>query len=261
MSRISEYFIQKYYDDREKVYQSYQLIKQTNTNDLEYLDKFNCYLHCPHTSEAFHTCGNKFILCNDFIFCLQCKKVYNEEQAKMLCDFCGVEYYTKLREIESEEYENYFPVCCENSHCPSEKEEKLKCKNCKEDLYIDISKYNNINKNENDKNKKIDNLYCIKCRLNFRIKDLDLKCLKCNKKFFSEIKIYNEFNNLKTDYLCLVHTLLKRKYAIPKNIKKRTCKCELINCRKYKHNSDKGNLLEGLRYGKKRKKGKKGIPG
>ena len=251
LSRISEYFIQKYYDDREKVYQSYQLIKQTNTNDLEYLDKFNCYLHCPHTSEAFHTCGNKFILCNDFIFCLQCKKVYNEEQAKMLCDFCGVEYYTKLREIESEEYENYFPVCCENSHCPSEKEEKLKCKNCKEDLYIDISKYNNLNKNENDKNKKIDNLYCIKCRLNFRIKDLDLKCLKCNKKFFSEIKIYNEFNNLKTDYLCLVHTLLKRKYAIPKNIKKRTCKCELINCRKYKHNSDKGNLLEGLRYGKK----------
>ena len=103
----------------------------------------------------------------------------------------------------------------------------------------------------NSKNKKIENLYCATCRLNFKTKDIELKCIKCNKKFCSDIKIYNEFNNIKTDYLCLVHTLLKRKYAIPKNIKKKVCKCELINNKKYKHITDKGNLLEGLRYGKK----------
>ena len=251
LTRISGYFIQKYYVDREKVYQAYQIIKQTNIKDLEFLDKYNCFLHCPHMSDAFHTCGNKFILSNDFIFCLQCKKVYNEEQAKMFCDFCKVEFYTKLREIENEDYERYFPICVEKSHCPNEKEEKIKCKNCKEDLYVDVSKFNDSNKNQNVKNKRIENLYCIKCRLIFKYKDLDIKCTKCNKKYISEIKIFNEFNNVKTDYLCLVHTLLKRKYAIPRNIKKKSCKCELLNIKKIKHNTDKGILLEGLRYGKK----------
>jgi len=167
LSRISDYFIQKYYEDKEKVVQAYQIIKQTNINDIEFLDKSYCYLHCPYTGDAFHNCGNKFILCNNYIFCLQCKKVYNEDQAKMYCDYCGLEYYTTLREIENEELENFFPVCYENIHClnVNEKEEKIKCKNCKEDLYIDISKYNNpnanpnINKNENTKNTKIENLY------------------------------------------------------------------------------------------------------
>ena len=60
---------------------------------------------------------------------MQCKKVYNEEQAKMYCDCCKVEYYTKLREVETEEFENLYPVCFENSHCPNENEEKIKCKN------------------------------------------------------------------------------------------------------------------------------------
>ena len=251
MSRISEYYIQKYSSDKEKVYQAYQIIKQTNEKDLEFLEKTNCFLHCPHMSEALHTCGNKFILCNDFIFCLQCKKVYNEEQAKMFCDFCGVEYYTKLREIVNEDYENYYSVCFE-SHCPNEKEEKIKCKNCKEDLYVDISKFNSdTNKNQNDKNKKIEKLYCLKCKIIFKTKDLIIKCAKCNKKYISEIKIFNTFNNFKTDNLCLVHTLLKRKLAMPRNIKKKTCKCELLNSKKYRHNIDKGTLLEGFRYGKK----------
>ena len=251
LSRVSEYYIQKYYIDREKVFQDYKIIKETNIDDIEYLDKTNCYLHCPKTGGAFHTCGNKFILSNDHIFCLQCKKVYNEEQAKMFCDFCHMEYYTKLREVENEEFENFFPVSYENPHCVNEKEEKIKCKNCKEDLYVDISKFNNASKNENEKKVKIENLHCLKCKQNYKLKDLDFKCMKCNKKFFSDIKIFNEFNSFKTDYLCLVHTLLKRKYAFPKNIKKKSCKCELLNSKRYKHNMDKGLLLEGLRYGKK----------
>ena len=253
LSRISEYYIQKYYSDREKVFQDFNIIKETNIDEIEYLDKSNCYLHCPKTSGAFHTCGNKFILSNDLIFCLKCKKVYNEEQAKMLCDLCHIEYYTKLREVENEEYENFYPVCFESPHCLSEKEEKIKCKNCKEDLFVDISKCNNISiKNENEKKVKIENLFCLKCKQNYKLKDLDFKCIKCNKKFFSDIKIFNEFNSLKTDHLCLVHTLLKRKYAFPRNIKRKLCKCELLNSKKkYKHNIDKGILLEGLRYGKK----------
>ena len=81
LSKISELYIQKYYKDREKVYQAYQIIKHMNISEYEYLDKLNCDIHCPNATLALHTCGNKFILCNDYIFCLQCKKVYNEFQA------------------------------------------------------------------------------------------------------------------------------------------------------------------------------------
>ena len=217
LSNISQLYIQKYYQDREKVYQAYLIIKNMSINELEYLDKLNCYIHCPNCSEALHNCGNKFILCNDFIFCTHCKKVYNENQAKMFCDFCKLDYYTKLREIDDERYENYFPV-------------SLKCKNCNELLYADIS----ISKNK----EKIENLFCKKCKINENFSST------------SEIKLYNEFNKLKTDQLCIIHTLLKRKFAIPKN-KKRNCKCKIENNKKYKHIIDNGNLLEGLRQGKK----------
>ena len=211
LSKISELYIQKYYKDREKVYQAYQIIKNMTINEIEYLDKLNCYIHCSNCTEALHTCGNKFILCNDFIFCTQCKKVYNENQAKMFCDFCKLDYYTKLREIEDEKYESYFPVI-------------INCKNCNEHLYIDISKLNNKN------------LYCKKCKI--------------NQNNSNEIKLYNEFDSIKIDKLCIIHTLLKRKFAIPKN-KRKNCKCKLENNRKYKHKKDNGNLLEGLRQGKK----------
>ena len=187
LSKISELYIQKYYKDREKVYQAYQIIKNMTINEIEYLDKLNCYIHCANCTEALHTCGNKFILCNDFIFCTKCKKVYNENQAKMFCDFCKLDYYTKLREIEEEKYENYFPVT-------------LKCKTCNEYLYIDISKLNN--------KQKIDYLFCKKCKINQ------------NNSSLAEIKLYNEFDSLKTDKLCIIHTLLRRKYTRPKNKKK-----------------------------------------
>jgi len=225
LSKISELYIQKYYKDREKVYQAYQIIKHMNISEYEYLDKLNCDIHCPNATLALHTCGNKFILCNDYIFCLQCKKVYNEFQAKMFCDFCKIEYYTKLREIKDETSENLFPICL-----ISKEKEIIKCKKCNEILYLDINKFNN------NTEKKI-NLVCKKCKNNsiFNITD---------------IKLFNDFTKDKIDILCVIHTLLRRKYANPNGIKK-LCLCELNMNRKYKHYLDKGNLLEGLRQGKK----------
>ena len=245
LSRINEYYVNKYNEDKEQVFEAYKELKEMNPNDVEYLNKNNCYLHCPNTTEAYHTCGNKFTLCNDFIFCFQCKKVYNEEQAKMFCDYCQSEYYTTLREIENEESENFFPVSYSSHHCICEKDEKLKCKNCKEELYVDI------NAIKNDKKKKIENLFCPKCKNNYNVKNLDIKCQKCQKKYYSEVKLYNEFNYVKTDLLCIVHTLLKKKFAHPRNIIKKTCKCQSSNMKKYIHQIDKGVLLEGLRYGKR----------
>ena len=227
LSKISELYIQKYYKDREKVYQAYQIIKYMNVNEIEFLDKFNCFIHCPNCTNALHTCGNKFILCNDYIFCTQCKKVYNENQARMYCDFCKLEYYTKLREIRDDESENLFPICK-----ISKEKEIIKCKNCNDIIYINI---NEMNK-EKSKEKKY-NLICKKCKKNYSF-------------YISEIKLYNDYTKDKIDILCLIHTLLKRKFAYPKGIKK-ICSCEINNNRKYKHPNDNGNLLEGLRQGKK----------
>ena len=227
LSKISELYIQRYYRDREKVYQAYKIIKYQNMKDIEFLDKLNCFLHCPNCSLALHTCGNKFILCNDYIFCLYCKKVYNENQAKMYCDFCNIEYYTKLREITNEELENFFPVCLINND-----KEIIKCKNCNEILLLNIedNRVNIIEKNNI-------NLFCKKCKSNFIYNS-------------QEIKLFNEFTKDKIDILCIIHTLLKRKFANPKGIKK-YCLCELPLNIKYKHIKDNGNLLEGLRQGKK----------
>ena len=227
LQKISEYYILKYYKDREKVFQAFQIIKHMNINELEFLDKLNCYIHCPNCSMALHTCGNKFILCNDYIFCLQCKKVYNEYQAKMYCDFCKLEYYTKLREITEEEYENYFPVCL-----LSKEQEMIKCKNCNENLLLNIEN-NKLNITE----KNNINLFCKKCKINMTYNS-------------QEIKLFNEFTKDKIDILCIIHTLLKRKFANPKGIKK-YCLCEIPLNIKYKHIKDNGNLLEGFRQGKK----------
>ena len=224
LSKISELYIQKYYKDREKVYQAYQIIKHMTINEYEFLDKLNCFIHCHNSSAPLHTCGNKFILCNDYIFCLQCKKVFNEFQARMLCDFCKVEYYTKLREIKDENSENFFPICL-----TSKEKEIIKCKKCNEILLCDITKFNSGEK-------KI-NLTCKKCKNN------------CTHNL-NDIKLFNDFTKDKIDILCLIHTLLRRKYAYPKDIKK-SCVCEINTNRKYKHYLDKGNLLEGLRQGKK----------
>ena len=227
LSKISELYIQRYYKDREKVYQAFKIIKYLNMKELEFLDKLNCYIHCPNCSLALHTCGNKFVLCNDYIFCIQCRKVYNEYQAKMYCDYCNVEYYTKLREITNEEIENYFPVCFINKE-----KELIKCKNCNENLLLNIEN-NKLNITE----KNNINLFCKKCKINMTYNS-------------QEIKLFNEFTKDKIDTLCIIHTLLKRKFANPKGIKK-YCLCEIPLNIKYKHIKDNGNLLEGFRQGKK----------
>ena len=83
--------------------------------------------------------------------------------------------------------------------------------------------------------------------------NINLFCKKCKNNFIynsQEIKLFNEFTKDKIDILCIIHTLLKRKFANPKGIKK-YCLCELPLNIKYKHIKDNGNLLEGFRQGKK----------
>lgn len=95
-----------------------------------------------------HTCGFKFILYGNYVFCLNCIKVYNESQVEMYCDECEEEYYTKLREIVDYNLENYYLVSIKDYHCKMDYEEKIKCPQCNRDLYTDILNMNNYNRIE-----------------------------------------------------------------------------------------------------------------
>ena len=106
--KVEEIFLKKYLEEKEKISKDLELIKKSPKEELEYLDKLNCIIHCPKCRDALHTCGRKFILYRDYVYCLYCNKVYNEHQVYMYCDECDVDYYTKLREIIDYNFENFF---------------------------------------------------------------------------------------------------------------------------------------------------------
>ena len=110
-------FLDKYCNDRDKVYRIYQIIKK-NPDQIIYLDYLNCFIHCTKCKNALHRCGQNFVIYNDYVFCLSCKEVYNEFQVHMYCKECKEEYYTKLREIKNQTEIYFFPVAYEKYHCP-----------------------------------------------------------------------------------------------------------------------------------------------
>ena len=240
--KVAEIFLKKYLEEKEKISKDLELIKNTPKEELEYLDKLNCIIHCPKCRDALHTCGYKFILYRDYVYCLYCNKVYNEHQVSMFCDECDVEYYTKLREILDYNLENFFVVSISDYHCKIDNEQKIKCPKCFNELYVDISNSKNYD--------KIEEIICIYCNLAFDINLFNYKCKKCGKSFKSEAKIFNEFYNLKNDFIFKIHTLCNKNYACPENLLNKDCDCNINYIKKYKHN-DGGILLEGKKNGQK----------
>ena len=240
--KVEEIFLNQYLKEKEKISKDFELIRNYPKEELEYLDKLNCIIHCPKCRDALHVCGYKFILYRDYVYCLYCNKVYNEHQVYMYCDECDVEYYTKLREITDYSLENYFLVSIGDYHCELENEEKIKCPKCYNDLYVDIGNIKNYD--------KIEEIICIYCNLAFDINLFNYKCKKCEKYFKSDAKIFNDFYNLKNDFICKIHTLSNRKYASPENLLNKDCECNINYIKKYKHN-DGGILLEGEKNGQK----------
>ena len=235
-------FLEKYLDDKEKVLNTYQIIKNF-PNQIIYLDYLNCFIHCTKCKNALHKCGHNFVVYNDYVFCLSCQEVYNEFQVHMYCKECNEEYFTKLREIKNEEQASIFQVGYEKYHCPSlDFEEQVKCTQCKNDLYADI----NSDKNKNT----INEIFCQNCKYIYDTNKMTFVCFNCNCSFKSNIKIYNYFPPIKIDLLCAIHSLNTNKYALPFILANKYCKCDLAKIEMLKHN-DGGDLLEGDKLDKK----------
>ena len=235
-------FLNQYLEDKEKVYNTYQIIKNY-PNQLIYLDYLNCFIHCTKCKNALHKCGHNFIVYNDYVFCLSCKEVYNEFQVHMYCKECNEEYFTKLREIKIDSQANFFPAAYEKYHCHTlDFDEIIRCTQCKSYLYIDI----NSNKNNN----KIKEIFCQNCKKIYDVTNMSYTCIFCNCNFKSDVKIYNFFQPLKIDLLCVIHSLNINKFALPFIIANKYCRCDLSKIEMLKHN-DGGDLLEGDRFDKK----------
>ena len=78
-----------------------------------------------------------------------------------------------------------------NYHCYIENEEKIKCLNCGDDLYYNITKI------KTDEQNRIRDIYCIKCKLIFDTKKIYFKCKVCGDNFRCEPQIYRNFSSIK----------------------------------------------------------------
>ena len=167
----------------------------------------------------------------------------------LFCPECKKNYFTKLRKPifnNNKKFEKLFIIKYKKYHCPSEKEEKIKCLKCSNNLYFRLIQNNP--KNEDN----IDIIYCIKCKLKYNLKDVYFKCKICLKNFKCQAKIYRDFPKKKKQLLFLIHTLLRNKNALPNiNLCDKKCNCDLKDIDEYKHNEDKGKYLEGIKNNKK----------
>ena len=242
MKKSEEIFVKKYLKEKDIITKDFKAIKELPNEQLDYLNRLNCIIHCPKCKDALHTCGLKFILYGDYVYCLSCMKVYNENQVNMYCEECDIEYYTQLREIKDCNLESYFQVSISNYHCRLDYEEKIICPKCEKGLYADINSLNNFD--------KIEEIICINCNLIFDASLFKYKCKKCGTHFKSDAKIYNSFYNKKNDLICKVHALSNKILASPLCTINKGFECNLNYIMKYKH-FDGGVLFLGERNGKK----------
>ena len=114
-----------------------------------------------------------------------------------------------------------------NYHCFSKNEEIIKCLNCGNELYYDI---NHIKKDEITQKRIID-IYCIKCKLIFDTTKIYFPCKICGKNFKAQPQIYQNFSSSKKFLFILIHSFRKRKYALPSQnssqMINKTCNCNL----------------------------------
>ena len=242
LKKIEEMFSNKFLQEKEIVSKDYEMLKSFQKEQLDYLDRLNCVIHCIKCKCPLHTCGFRLVLYGDYVYCLYCMKVYNEYQVNLYCEECDVEYYTKLREIVDYNLESYFLISISDYHCNVEEEQTLKCPQCEADLYADIMSQNNTN--------KIEEATCLNCNFIFDISLFKYECKKCGQNFKSDAKIYNDFNYRKNDLLCKIHTLNNKKLALPESLLNKACECNLNYVVKYKHH-DGGLLYEGEKNGEK----------
>ena len=122
MSYVQELLSERYRHDKEKAEKDLSTIQKIKNNELIFLNYNNCYIHCNKNLEIKHKCGNKLILYNEFIYCIQCKNVYTEKQIKLFCDKCNQNYLSQIRKnVEDNDDDNdddeiLYPVAFNEKH-------------------------------------------------------------------------------------------------------------------------------------------------
>ena len=143
-----------------------------------------------------------------FVICENCKKVYYSSFILARCYKCRVDYYTSL--LYQEENPEMLLATWENYHCPQLINEKMKCINCHEYIYL---------------NMKSGLLTCLnkKCSFTSKPNRILWTCCTCKKEFKSGAIPYNPLDIQVAKKLVLQTLLLKHK-AHPK---KMVCGCKL----------------------------------
>ena len=252
LTAFQELFYKRYKENAKSTKKNFEIIKNkesNNSEDLIYLDVTKCYIHCHKCYTILHKCGSKLILYDEHVYCTKCNNVYNKNQIMLLCPECKKNYFTKLRKPiinNNKKYDKLFILKYKKYHCPSDKEEKIKCIKCSNNLYFRLIQNNP--KNE----ESINTIYCIKCKLKYNLKDVLFKCKICLNNFKCQAKIYRDFPSKKRKLLFLIHTLLRNKNALPNiNLCIKKCNCDLKDIVQYNHKEDEGIFLEGIKNNKK----------
>ena len=240
MKKVQSIFIKMYLNDKNQCQNFLNVLKKMKKENLPFLEKPNYYIHCQSCKEALHSCGNALINFNNNVYCLACEQVYKSFQIKMYCWEHNINYYSKIRKIENKNLENLFPVSFLKLHCEKSKENLIKCKICHNQLYTDISSNKNY----------ITQLICECCKKIFDVSKLFYYCDICNKNFKCEAKIHIDFDKNKLKSICIIHSLIKQIYSLPKIIMNKECNCDILKMKKFKH-FDGGMLFDGDYEGKK----------
>ena len=132
-------YTKKFYSDKTKSIKGFEDLLKNNDLQKNYLELINCFIHCHKCTTILHQCKNKMVLYKGYIYCIHCKKVYNENQIKLYCEECKTCYYSKLRYIINKKFENFYNVCFKEYHCKIGEQEKIKCLECGHDLYYNIT--------------------------------------------------------------------------------------------------------------------------
>ena len=238
--KYSEIFTNKYIIDKNKVTKGVEDLSKNIKIKEKYLDILSCYIHCHKCSKILHKCKSRIIYYQNYIYCLQCQKVYNQYQIKLYCPECKVIYYSKLRYVLNKKNEYFYQVAFKQYHCPTVEQEKIKCLECGQDLYY------NINYEENKKGiNAVKEIFCLKCKFLYNINDVYFPCKICKNYFKSEVVFYTSFSFIKQQVLLMVNILYKKKHALPDVYYNRKCKCNLVKYDKYLHDNDGGILYLG----------------
>ena len=244
---LLSFFYEKYYEicqkDKIRIQNIYNKIINYPNQNIITLNILDIYIHCYKCKDAIHKCGNQLIIYEDLFFCLKCQKVYNQHHIKLFCKECNKTYLTAIRSIEDKKHEYFYAVSYTNYHCYIENEEKIKCLNCGDNLYYNITKIKNEEQN------RIRDIYCIKCKLIFDTKKIYFNCKICGENFKCEPQIFRNFSSIKKYLLLLVHTFRKGIYAIPNAVTNKKCNCDLSGALYFIHH-DNGILYQGKKNGK-----------